>query len=50
MIAFVSKYEWDELEGVVLQDKYHQRIKLKNMNWVRAHKLLDSAGVRSVLE
>ena len=50
MIAFVSKYEWDELEGVVLQDKYHQRIKLKNMNWVRAHKLLGSVSVRSVLE
>lgn len=38
-IEFVSKFDGKEFEGVVVQDKYNHRLKVKNINWLKLHKL-----------
>lgn len=36
---FVSKYAGLDFEGVVVQDQYNNRLKVKNPNWIKLHVL-----------
>lgn len=49
---YVSSFEGKEFEGVVLMDASHNRVKVKNLNWLRMHKLHNNGRVttESVLD
>lgn len=49
---YVSSFEGKEFEGVVLMDANHNRVKVKNLNWLRMHKLHNNGRVttESILE
>ena len=36
---YVSTFSGAEFEGVVVKDKYNNRVKIKNLNWMRLHYL-----------
>lgn len=41
-MEFVSQFEGDEFEGVVVRDLNGNRIKVKNLNWLELHKIANN--------
>lgn len=49
---YVSQFEGKDFEGVVVQDKFHNRVKVKNLNWLKLHKMFNNGRltIENVLE
>lgn len=39
---YVSKFKGEQFEGLVVEDAQHHRVKVKNLNWLRLHKLYNN--------
>ena len=46
-MEFVSQFNGDEFEGVVVRDKSGNRIKVKNLNWLELHKIANNHNFTS---
>lgn len=45
---FVSQFDGDEFEGVVVRDENYNRIKVKNLNWLELHKVANNHNFTAV--
>jgi hypothetical protein len=45
IINYVSTFDGKEFEGVVLQDNYNNRVKVKNLKWLKLHKLHNNGNL-----
>lgn len=43
--AYVSTFNGKEFEGVVVQDSSHNRLKIKNVNWLKMHKMAGNGNL-----
>lgn len=49
---FVNSFEGKDFEGVVVKDKFNNRVKIKNLNWLKLHKMFNNGRLdrESILE
>lgn len=49
---FVNSFEGKDFEGVVIKDKFNNRVKIKNLNWLKLHKMFNNGRLdrESILE
>ncbi len=46
--AKIQELNGKEFEGVVVEDKYHNRVKVKNLEWLKYHKLHNNGRLTNV--
>lgn len=39
---FVNSFEGKDFEGVVVKDRFNNRVKIKNLNWLKLHKMFNN--------